>query len=136
MKLKSVSRRTIYQLFSFALIGVAGFVVDTSVLYAAIFVGLGLYVGRAVSYLAAVTFSWAFNSRYTFKKHDVANRFVQWRRFLISQLSGATINLGVYAALIRASRYCGQHPVIGVAVGSLAGLLVNFIAARLYVFER
>jgi putative flippase GtrA len=136
MKLIPLSRRTIYQLVTFGLIGVAGFVVDTSVLYAAIYVGLGLYAGRAVSYLAAVTFSWAFNSRYTFKRHDVADRFLQWRRFLISQLSGAAINLGVYAGLIRASRYCGQHPVIGVAVGSLAGLLVNFVAARLYVFER
>ena len=130
------SRRTLYQLFSFAFIGVAGFVVDTSVLYAAIYVGLGLYLGRAASYLAAVTFSWAFNSRYTFRKHDVTDRFLQWRRFVISQLSGAAVNLGVYAALIRGSRYCGKHPVIGVALGSLAGLLVNFVAARRYVFNR
>jgi putative flippase GtrA len=52
----------------------------------------------------------------------------------VSQLSGATINLGVYASLVHMSRYCADRPVIGVAAGSLAGLMVNFLVARRFVF--
>ena len=128
--------RTVAEIFSFAVIGAVGFVVDTSVLYAALYLGLGLYAGRVVSYLAAVTFTWALNRRYTFKQRATASRFRQWRRFAVSQLSGAIINLGVYASLVRMSPYCADHPVIGVAVGSLMGLIVNYLAARRYVFEQ
>ncbi len=129
-------RRTAAQVFSFTAIGAAGFVVDTAVLYVALHLGLGLYAGRGVSYLGAVTFTWALNSRYTFEQRATTHRFRQWRRFAVSQLSGAVINLGVYASLVRMSRYCADHPVIAVAVGSLMGLTVNYLAARRYVFER
>jgi putative flippase GtrA len=131
-----VYHRTVAEIFSFTVIGAAGFVVDTSVLYAALYLGLGLYAGRGVSYLAAVTFTWALNSRYTFEQRATASRFRQWRRFAVSQLSGAVVNLGVYASLVQMSRYCADHPVIGVAVGSLMGLMANYLAARRYVFEQ
>ncbi len=127
---------TIAEIFSFTIIGAAGFVVDTSVLYAALYVGLGLYAGRVISYLAAVTFTWALNSRFTFKQHTiVSSRFRQWQRFAVSQLSGAVINLGAYAGLVRMSPYCAEHPVIGVAIGSLMGLMANYLAARRFVFR-
>jgi putative flippase GtrA len=127
---------TVAEILSFTVIGGAGFVVDTSVLYAALYLGLGLYAGRGVSYLAAVTFTWALNRRYTFNQRaTTAGRFTQWRRFAVSQLSGAVINLGVYGGLVRMSRFCAEHPVIGVAVGSLMGLMANYLAARRFVFR-
>ena len=128
--------RTVAEIFSFAVIGAAGFLVDASTLYVALYLGLGLYAGRVVSYLAAVTFSWVLNSRYTFEQRSTTNRFRQWRRFATSQLSGAAINLGVYAILVRMSPYCAEHPVIGVATGSVMGLMANYLAARRYVFQR
>jgi putative flippase GtrA len=129
-------RRILREIFSFTVIGAAGFGVDTSVLYGAIHLGFGLYVGRGISYLVSVTFTWALNSRYTFKQRVTSGRFGQWQRFALSQLSGAVINLGVYSALVAMSSYCAAHPVIGVAAGSLSGLLVNFAAARRFVFAR
>jgi putative flippase GtrA len=128
-------RRTVAEIFSFTVIGAAGFAVDASVLYAALYLGLGLYAGRALSYLSAVTFTWALNRRFTFARSLTVGRGTQWRRFAVSQLSGAVINLSVYASLVRMSHYCADHPVIGVAVGSLMGLTVNYLAARRYVFE-
>jgi putative flippase GtrA len=130
------SGRTLAQMISFTIIGAAGFVVDTVVLYAALYLGLGLYAGRGVSYLAAVTFTWALNRRYTFERRENTELFGQWRRFALSQLSGAVINLGVYSSLVRMSPYCAVHPVIGVAAGSLMGLMVNYVAARRYVFKQ
>jgi putative flippase GtrA len=54
----------------------------------------------------------------------------------VSQLSGATINLGMYALLVHMSPLVAREPVIGVAAGSLSGLLVNFWVARVFVFDK
>lgn len=126
---------SIAQLASFATIGTAGFGVDTAVLYGAMHFGFGLYVGRAISYLVAVTFTWALNRRFTFESRAYASPFGQWGRFALSQLSGAIINLGVYSSLIYWSPFCAAHPVVGVGIGSLLGMSTNFIAATRYVFQ-
>ncbi len=124
------------QLLSFGLIGVIGFVVDAGVLYGALACGLGLYLGRLVSYLVAVSATWVLNRRYTFVGRPGVSRIREWTKFVVSQLLGASINLGVYALLVRTSPMVAQHPVIGVGAGSLSGLLVNFSVARAYVFYR
>jgi hypothetical protein len=41
----------------FGVVGGIGFVVDTAVLYGALALGAGLYLGRAISYIAAATAS-------------------------------------------------------------------------------
>jgi putative flippase GtrA len=122
------------QIFSFGVIGCVGFLVDTLVLYTAIFLGSGLYLGRLLSYLAAVTVTWALNRRFTFAQRSGGTSLSEWAKFSVSQLSGATINLGAYAALVHTSRYCAQHPVVAVGVGSVAGMMINFAVARRYVF--
>jgi putative flippase GtrA len=124
------------QMFSFGLIGVLGFLVDAGMLYIALAAGFGLYLGRHISYLAAATSTWWLNRRYTFAAAAGGDRVHEWARFMLSQLLGASINLGVYALLVRTSPLVAQHPVIGVAAGSLSGLLVNFSVARAYVFYR
>jgi len=124
------------QMLSFSVVGVLGFLVDAGVLYVALAWGLGLYGGRAVSYMSAVSATWLLNRRYTFEQKSGDNKLHQWARFVVSQLSGATINLGVYAALVHMSPLVAREPVIGVAAGSLSGLLVNFSVARAYVFYR
>jgi putative flippase GtrA len=124
------------QMLSFSLIGVLGFVVDAGVLYLALAWGLGLYAGRAVSYMSAVSATWLLNRRYTFAPTSGDNKLHQWMRFVVSQLAGATINLGVYALLVHMSPLVAHEPVIGVAAGSLSGLLVNFSIARVFVFDQ
>jgi putative flippase GtrA len=124
------------QMLSFGFIGVIGFLVDVGVLYLALFCGLGLYAGRAISYLAAVTATWGLNRRYTFERPSGYKKIHEWARFGVSQLSGATINLGIYALLVHTSPLVAHNPIIAVAVGSVCGLLVNFSAARAYVFDQ
>jgi putative flippase GtrA len=117
------------QMLWFSAIGVLGFLVDAGVLYAALYWGLGLYGGRAVSYMSAVS------ATYTFQRTSGDNKLHQWARFVVSQLAGATINLGVYGLLVHSSPLVAHEPVIGVAAGSLSGLLVNFSIARAFVFR-
>ena len=123
------------QFFVFGVIGTAGFVVDTSVLYLAMgFMGLDHYSGRVVSWFVAATFTWAMNRRFTFS--DSRPPFRQWLAFLASNAVGGLVNFGIYAAMVTFMPPVAEHPVIGVAVGAIAGLFFNFSASKYVVFRR
>jgi putative flippase GtrA len=123
------------QFVSFAAIGAAAFLVDTTALYAVRALGGDLYGGRVVSFLTAATFTWALNRRYTFGATEDA-RIVQWSRFLGANALGGLVNYGVYSVLIAFVPVVRDHPVLGVAAGSLSGLVFNFFASRRWVFRR
>lgn len=124
------------QAVRFAAVGVLGFFVDAGVLMAGRSVlGLDLYSGRALSYIAAVTSTWALNRAFTFKEYASSSKLVEWARFFAANTLGGTVNLGVYAALVNYVPVVHALPVLGVAAGSLSGLLVNFTLSRIYVFR-
>jgi putative flippase GtrA len=58
----------------------------------------------------------------------------QWALFVVLNLVGFAFNYGTYAALVATVALVAQHPVIGVAAGSLAGMMGNFLLSRRYVF--
>lgn len=121
----------------FGIVGVAGFAVDATVLTAALAVGLGPWIGRALSYLAAATTTFLLNRAWTFRGASPGARPMrQWALFLLVNLVGFASNYGTYAALISTVPFVSRNPVTGVAVGSLVGLLGNFLLARRFVFGR
>jgi putative flippase GtrA len=123
------------QFLRFAIVGAAGFVVDAGCLYLVVHeLGGGLYVGRLVSYLTAASFTWALNRRYTFGSRGADKLTREWLKFLAANAAGGLINYGVYAVLVSASEIVSTWPVIGVAAGSLAGLIANFFLSRRFVF--
>lgn len=125
---------TLLQFLRFGAVGTIGFVVDTAALYAALWGGLGLYSGRAVSYLVAVTTTWALNRAWTFRGQGDGPALRQWAAFALVCLVGFAFNYGTYAALVGGVAVVAQHPVIGVAAGSLAGMSGNFLLSRRFVF--
>lgn len=126
--------RTLLQFLRFGVVGTVGFVVDTAVLYAGLAAGLGLYSGRAVSYLAAATTTWALNRAWTFRGQGDGPALRQWVVFVLVNLVGFACNYGTYAALVGSVAFVAQHPVLGVAAGSLAGMTGNFLLSRRFVF--
>jgi putative flippase GtrA len=120
----------------FGTVGVAGFVVDTAVLYAMLGLGAGLYGGRAVSYVVAATTTWALNRAWTFR-HRAAGQEVhrQWALFLVVNLVGFALNYGTYALLVAYVPFVAEHPVVGVAAGAVAGMFANFFFSRQVVFR-
>jgi putative flippase GtrA len=129
-------RRHIPRLFSFGAIGIFGFIVDTAVLYLLVFgFGVGLYVSRIFSYIAAASTTWSLNRRYTFATYSGTNRAREWLRFLFFNLGGGIVNYGVYAALIATTDTVAQTPALGVAVGSIAGMFVNYTLSHTFVFS-
>lgn len=123
------------QMFAFGVVGIFGFLVDAGTLYLMRWFGSGLILGRVISYLTAATSTWALNRRYTFTSREERGPLREWLMFMVSQLTGAAFNLGLYAWLVTTSTVVAAQPVIGVAAGSLAGMLVNFFVAKKFVFK-
>jgi putative flippase GtrA len=126
--------RTLLQFFRFGVVGSLGFVVDTAVLYGGLALGLGLYAGRAVSYLAAATTTWALNRSWTFRDRKSGPALQQWATFVLVCLVGFAFNYGTYVLMVTTLATAAQHPVLGVAAGSLAGMIGNFLLSRRFVF--
>jgi putative flippase GtrA len=100
--------------------------------------GLNPYSARAVSFLVAVTSTWAMNRTFTFGRSGSsppASLFMEWLRFCAANAMGGLVNLGTYVLLLNSVPVVRQYPVLGVAAGSLSGLLVNFTLSKLFVFR-
>ncbi|MFN6956163.1 MAG: GtrA family protein [Acetobacteraceae bacterium] len=119
----------------FGVVGGIGFVVDTAVLYGALALGAGLYLGRAISYVAAATTTWALNRIWTFRGRGSGPAGRQWALFVVVNLGGFVLNYGTYAALVTWVPLVAAHPVLGVAAGSIAGMFSNFFLSRSLVFR-
>jgi len=127
----------ISQLFRFGVVGIAGFAVDALVLTAAIALGLGPWLGRVVSYLAAATATFALNRAWTFRdRRGTGPVSAQWARFVTLNLGGFALNYAIYAALIATVPAVAAQPVLGVAAGSVVGMGANFALSRRFVFRK
>lgn len=136
VRLLGAERAAVAQEFlRFGVVGGIGFVVDTAVLYGMLALGAGLYLGRAVSYLAAATTTWALNRAWTFRGRGGGPVHRQWALFLVVNLGGFVLNYGTYAALVTFVPFVAAHPVLGVAAGSIAGMFSNFVLSRRLVFR-
>ncbi len=124
------------ELFVFGIVGVIGFVVDAGVLY--MFKPyLGLYGGRLLSFFCAVVATWLLNRQFTFKlRQSGVTLGREFSRYFVSMLGGGTVNYASYAVLVYFFVYIAERPVWGVAAGSLAGMLVNYLLAKFYVFSK
>jgi len=121
----------------FVVAGVLGLVVDIVVLYllAPLF---GWYAARVLSFMAAVTTTWLMNRRFAFAdgvRHDSLLR--EYLSYVTAMLGGAAVNYAAYALTLHWLEGHGRWvAALGVALGSLSGLTVNFLSARYLVFKK
>lgn len=121
----------------FVVAGLLGLAVDLAVLYVAAPL-LGWYAARVLSFLAAVTATWLVNRRYAFADAAPhASLLHEYLRYLTAMLGGAAVNYAVYVLVLHwlSGRWGPWAAAAGVALGSLAGLAVNFASARFLVFK-
>ena len=123
------------ELARFAVAGVLGLITDVAALYLALALGMGPFAGRVASFLCAVFVTWQFNRRYTFSSRPGMSAWREWWSYLGAMLLGGAVNYGVYSAFILTIRDVPLLPLIAVAAGSLAGMTVNFINAKYFVFR-
>ncbi len=123
------------QFVQFGTVGLAGFAVDTAVVYG-LRAWLGLIGAGLVSYVIAATVTWLLNRRWTFRgRGGAAALHRQWAAFLLANLLGFVLNRGTYIALIATSALCVAYPVLAVFAGAVAGMFVNFSLSRAFVFR-
>lgn len=130
-------RATAAQFLRFGLVGSAGFVIDTAVVYT-LRAAVGLYVAGLISYIAAATGTWFGNRAWTFRAQTARSRRAahrQWAVFLGVNLGGFCLNRGAYFTLITYSPFCRAWPAVAVAAGALAGMALNFTLSRRVVFR-
>jgi len=119
----------------FCVVGVLGLLVDLAVLYATAW-ALGWYTARVVSFIAAASSTWWLNRRFTFSaeaRHG-ASPVRQYLGYMVSMLGGAVLNYATYAATLHWLDVPGKA-ALGVAFGSCAGLVSNYLSARHLVFK-
>lgn len=123
------------ELFLFGLVGFIGFIVDSGVLYL-LKSSLGLYYGRLFSFLSAVLTTWLLNRHLTFSQRASGLTLSQeFSRYLGLMLGGGVVNYLSYALLVYYVEFVARQPVWGVAVGSCAGMMVNYLSSRFFIFR-
>ena len=129
--------RVARQLAMFGVAGTLGFIVDAGVLQLLVS-GLAWdrYTGRLISFLCAATTTWIFNRHYTFRGHRRHSLHGEWARYIFAMSGGFACNFAAYSALVLWFNIDRQWLVLAVAAGSIAGLGVNFVASRYWVFRK
>lgn len=126
--------RLLAQFAKFGTVGLGGFVVDTSVVYA-LRGSIGLYFAGLASYLVAASFTWSVNRLWTFRGIGSGPAHRQWARFLGANTLGFSLNRGTYMLLITFVPICARQPVLATFAGAVAGMFVNFNMSRILVFR-
>lgn len=123
------------QILSFAVVGIVGFAVDLGVLLLALHNGVGLLVGRAISFLTAVLVTWFINRRFTFRYSHSEKIHKEWWLYFGTMLLGGSLNYLVYCLVVSMLPNLRLLPAIAVACGSVAGMGLNFVGAKVWVFK-
>lgn len=123
------------RLLRFGIAGTLGFGVDVAVLLVLTQgFGLGPYAARLASFLAAATATWWINRNFTFATSKPPSR-AEWVGYVGLMVLGGVVNYGVYAACIAHWDLARSQLWLPVALGSIAGLGVNFTTSRALIFK-
>jgi putative flippase GtrA len=132
--LSPAHRLLLRQFAQFAVIGTAGFVWDTAVVYLTR-PWVGPYAAGIISFFIVGSINWLANRFWTYRdlSHDALHR--QLVRFLIANAVGFVLNRGTYITLVATQPLFHAHLVLAIAAGGLAGMFVNFFLSRRLVFR-
>ena len=120
----------------FGVVGTVGFLVDAGVLYL-LKGSLGLYWARVPSFFCAATATWLLNRQFTFRNRvSGVSIFQEYAKYFGLMLGGGAVNYLVYAIAVSLLPTASYRPLASVALGSIAGMFINYFFARYFVFRR
>ena len=123
------------EFFRFCSVGAIGFLTDASVVALLLENGVSHYTARALSFPVAVFVTWWLNRIWTFRKAERSEAGRQIVSYFTVQILGAAVNFIVYLAVLVFIVPTAVNAVFALAVGSAAGLIVNYLGARNHVFR-
>lgn len=120
----------------FCVVGGVGFVVDASVLYGLVWLAQMDHVSaRFCSFLVAVLATWTLNRLWTFKAHAGRNHAKEAGLYFLVQGTGGAVNIATYSLAIALVPILGRWLVIPLAIGTAAGLIINFLGSKHIAFR-
>ena len=120
------------QMFCFGAVGLVGFLVNAGIVEA-LARPIGPGWAQLLAFPVAASVTWWLNRRYTFgASGDSWHR--EWMRYIASNLMGWLANNGTYFLMILLYPFAYRHPAFAVAIGSLAGMVFNFMFSKRFVF--
>ena len=119
----------------FLVIGTLGFVTDAGCFILFSNWSIPIYPARLASFSVAVTVTWIFNSRWTFRLKRSTNSSKTFLKYLGSQSMGSLVNLGVFFFGVSSYEVLQAYPPIAIAIASVCAMAFNFIACQLFVFS-
>lgn len=131
----NLNREKLFQFFKFSIIGALGFLVDIITFYSLNII-FNTFFSRICSFLLAVIFTYICNKILTFRQIRTKNNF--WREFVpyfFSMLLGGSINLLTFFIIETSNLFFSQFHFISIALGSCAGLFVNFFLS-VFIFDK
>jgi putative flippase GtrA len=130
-----ITKERVRRFMGFALVGLTGFVVNNSILWATKeILHLSLFVGSPIAIIIAIMNNYTWNYLFTWR-HNISNRkfgFRQglWRYYLVSSIA-ASINYFILMGLV----YLGDVYYLTANIsGILAGMMINFVFSEKWVF--
>ena len=138
MSLNKIHPKLNFQLISFCMVGVAGFVVDAAVLM--ILNQLfqwSVISSRFVSFALATLTTWMLNRSYVFSsgKDRFSSKKIEYFRYLAVQTVGAGLNLFIFLYLLIKFPLLNQLLFIPLGIGALIALVFNYLASKYFVFN-
>jgi putative flippase GtrA len=129
---------TAAQFVQFAGVGAIGFVVDAAIFLALIgwYTDWHPYAARALSATCSITTTWALNRRVTFREQKSPDARSEYVRYVLAQVFGLILNLGVFAAGVAAVPFLRRMPLLALMLGAITALAVNFLTAKYVAFRR
>ena len=119
----------------FCISGTLGFLVDTGVYYLAALT-LPYYAARGLSFFIGVITTWLFNRNITFRGLKFnGSLFSEFLTYFTSMLAGGAVNYLSFVLCMKFWPLVVTYPVLGIAVGSIAGLFVNFTLSKLLIYR-
>ncbi|MBD8525348.1 GtrA family protein [Pseudomarimonas arenosa] len=127
------------QFLWFAVSGALAFLLDAGIVQGLVsLLAVDPYSARLVSVACAMVFTWLFNRSITFAgiRPEGQGLITEFLRYVGTQTGGLIVNYTTYSIVLWLLPWTKTWPVVAVAAGSIAGLSVNFLAAKRLVFER
>ena len=130
------SKMNVDRWIRFGIVGGLGFLTEALILHWLVS-GLSLspFIARAVSFPTAVSVTWWLHRRFTFGNARVRAAADRYIVYFMGQVLGAITNLALYAGAICTMPVLAGVPIVPLAIGSVAGLLVNYNWANRFVFR-
>lgn len=125
------------ELLFFAFAGLIGYIIDVAIT-SSLSQFLGVYIARIPAFIGAVTVTWVINRQLTFKhrKSTYDNILKEYLHYAALMIGGLIVNYVVYSIAITFTGDSRYAIMFCVALGSLSGMVVNYLSSKRFIFKK